>query len=104
MGLIDSSNRPVYVASQPSNAAGALAPTRARGQVLGLDLYVDRNLSGTGDNTILAVNPESYTWYEGGSTTLRTDVIGSGQIEVALVNYGACARKVNAGAYKWMVA
>ena len=104
MGLIDSSNRPVYVASQPSNAGGALAPTRARGQVLGLDLYVDRNMSGTGDETIFAVNPESYTWYEGSSTTLRTDVIGSGQIEVALVNYGACARKVNAGAYKWMVA
>jgi len=104
MGLIDGSNRPVYVASQPSNAAGALAPTRARGQVLGLDLYVDRNISGTGDSTIFAVNPESYTWYEGSSTTLRTDVIGSGQIEVALVNYGACARKVNAGAYMWMVA
>ena len=104
MGLLDSTNRAIYTAINPVNAGGSASPTSLRGQINGLNLYVDRNLSGTGDNTILITNPESYTWYESPSFKLEAAVIASGQINVAYYGYGAVATKVAKGCYKWMVA
>ena len=105
MGLVDGSNRPVYVQTiNPQNASANLTPTGVRGNLHGLNLYVSRSLSGTGDGTIVVLNPESYTWYESGTFRLESNVIASGQISVALYGYGAIATKVAAGAYKWMVA
>lgn len=105
MGLVDGSNRPVYVNTiNPQNASGNLTPVGIRGNVNGLNLYVSRSLSGTGDGTIVVLNPESYTWYESGTFRLESNVIASGQISVALYGYGALATKVAKGAYKWMVA
>ena len=107
MGLVDGSNRPLFTAIAPQNAPGTLAPGAVRGNVAGLALYVDRSLttgSGVGDGTMLVVNPESYTWYESSRFRLETNVIASGQVNVAYYGYGAIATKVAAGAYKWMVA
>jgi HK97 family phage major capsid protein len=105
MGLVDGSNRPVYVQTiNPQNASANLTPTGIRGNVHGLNLYVSRSLSGVGDGTIVVLNPESYTWYESGTFRLESNVIASGQISVALYGYGAIATKVAKGAYKWMVA
>jgi len=104
MGLVDGSNRPVYVQTiNPQNASANLTPTGVRGNVHGLNLYVSRSLSGTGDDSIIVLNPESYTWYESGTFRLESNVIASGQISVALYGYGAIATKVAKGAYKWMV-
>ena len=104
MGLVDSTNRAIYTAINPVNAGGSASPTSLRGQINGLNLYVDRNLSGTGDGTIIVVNPDSYTWYESPTFKLEANVIASGQINVAYYGYGAIATKVATGAYKWMVA
>jgi HK97 family phage major capsid protein len=104
MGLVDSTNRAIYTAVAPMNAGGNAAPTSLRGNINGYNLYVDRNLSGTGDGTIIVVNPDSYTWYESPQFKLEAAVIASGQINVAYYGYGAIATKVAAGAYKWMVA
>jgi HK97 family phage prohead protease len=38
------SGRPIYTASQPQNAGGAVSPQSLRGNVAGLDLYVSRAL------------------------------------------------------------
>ena len=103
MGLNDS-GRPIYNAVNPQNAGGLVTPNSLRGNVAGLDLYVSRSQSGTGDGDAFIVNPESYTWYESPRLQLRTNVIGTGQVEVAYYGYGAIATKVAAGAYKWMVA
>jgi len=103
MGLNDA-GRPIYNALNPSNAAGAVSPQSLQGNVAGLNLYVSRNLSGVGDDSMVIINPESYTWYESSRLALRTNVIGTGQIEVAYYGYGAIATKVAAGAYKFMVA
>jgi HK97 family phage prohead protease len=86
------------------NQGGDLGATRTAGNLLGLNFRVDRNLSGTGDNTMLVINPSSYTWYESPRVRLQTNVALNGQIEVAYYGYGAIATKVGAGAYKWMVA
>ena len=103
MGLNDA-GRPIYTASNPQNAGGALSPQSLRGNVAGLDLYVSRNLTGVGDDSMFVINPESYTWYESPRLQLRTNVIASGQVEVLYYGYGAVATKVGAGAYKFMVA
>ena len=86
------------------NQGGDLGSNRLLGNLLGLNFRVDRALSGTGDNTIMVVNPDSYTWYESPRVRLQTNVALNGQIEVAYYGYGALATKVGAGAYRWMVA
>jgi HK97 family phage major capsid protein len=89
------------------NQGGNLSAGSAVGNLLGLNFRVDRNLttgSGVGDNTIIVINPDSYTWYESSRFRLQTNVALNGQIEVAYYGYGALATKVGAGAYRWMVA
>jgi len=86
------------------NQGGDLGSNRLLGNLLGLNFRVDRNLSGTGDNTIMVINPDSYTWYESPRVRLQTNVALNGQIEVSYYGYGALATKVGAGAYRWMVA
>lgn len=105
MGLVDGSNRAVFTQTiNPQNASGNLTPTNVRGNIGGLNLRVSRALSGTGDNSIIVLNPSSYTWYESSKYRLETNLISTGQIQVAYYGYGAIATKVAAGAYKWMVA
>ncbi len=93
--------RPIYTASNPSNAGGAVSPQSLRGNVAGLDLYVSRSLSAltytTGDGSMFVINPESYTWYESPRFQLRADVIATGQVKVAYYGYGALAVKVANG-------
>jgi HK97 family phage prohead protease/HK97 family phage major capsid protein len=108
MGLVDGSNRPVFQQTiNPQNAGGTLTATAVRGNLLGLNLRVDRQLttgSGVGDNTMLIVNPDAYTWYESPRLSLQTNLISTGQVQVGYYGYGAVATKLGAGAYRWMVA
>ena len=98
---LNDSGRPIYMAQQPQNAGGVARPDSLRGSVAGLDLYVDPSLAATdADGTILIVNPDAYTWYEGPTFRLRADVIASGQITVGYYGYGALATKIAAGAFK----
>jgi HK97 family phage prohead protease len=102
MGMVDSSNRPLFIASQPQNAAGSVSQS-LRGSLLGLDLYVDYSLTGVADGSIVVVNRESFTWYESPRLQLRADKVGTGQVEVGYYGYGAIATKVPSagGAFKF---
>ena len=102
MGMVDSSNRPLFIASQPQNAAGSVSQS-LRGSLLGLDLYVDYSLTGVADGSIVVVNRESFTWYESNRLQLRADKVGTGQVEVGYYGYGAIATKVPSagGAFKF---
>ena len=95
MGYADSTGRSLYTAAQPANASGAVAPTALTGSVLGLNLYVDPNIgvSGVIDNSCYIVSPESYTTYESPTTKLQVQVLGSGQVEIAVYGYLAIAVK-----------
>ena len=108
MGLVDSSNRPIFQQTiNPQNAGGTLTATAIRGNLLGLNLRVSTALtdgSGVGDNTLIVVNPEAYTWYESPRLSLQTNVISSGQVQVGYYGYGAIATKLGAGAYLYKVA
>jgi HK97 family phage prohead protease len=96
MGLNDS-GRPIYIASNPMNAAGALSPSSTRGNVAGLDLFVSRSLSGTGDGSIYVINPDALTFYESARLSLQTNVIATGQIQVGYYGYAAVAPKLPGG-------
>lgn len=99
MGLNDG-GRPIYNASQPSNAAGLVTPTSLLGNVAGLNLYVDPTNAGDGDGTILIVNPDAYTWYESTQYQLRAESTADGSITVGVYSFGAAATKIAAGAFK----
>ena len=99
MTLADN-GRPIYTAQQPQNAGGAVSVSSLRGNVAGLDLYVDYANSGDGDGTLLVVNPDCFTWYESPQLRLTTNVIASGQIEIMYYGYGALATLAAGGAFK----
>ena len=101
IALNDTTKRPLFVAAAPMNSMGQVSTTALRGNILGLDLYVDYNIGGEGDDSIIVLNRESYTWYESPRLQLRAETVGTGAIEVGIYGYGAIATKVGAGAFRF---
>ena len=99
---LNDAGRPIYTASQPQNAGGAVSPTALQGNVAGLNLFVTPNTAaGTDtDGSILIVNPDAYTWYESPTYRLRAESTAAGQITIGYYGYGAIATKVAGGAFK----
>jgi phage head maturation protease len=98
---LNDNGRPIYVASQPSNAGGALRPDSLRGNVAGLDLYADFSApAGSDDGSMIIVNPDSYTWYESSNFQLRSESTADGSITVGLYSFGATAVKLANGAFR----
>jgi HK97 family phage major capsid protein len=97
---LNDAGRPIYTASQPMNAGGAVTPTSLTGNVAGLNLYVDPTNGGDGDGTILIVNPDAYTWYESPTYRLRAESTANGSVTIGYYGFGAIATKVGAGAFK----
>jgi phage head maturation protease len=98
---LNDNGRPIYNASQPSNAAGNVSPTSLRGNIAGLDLYADfASPAGAADGSMLIVDPLAYTWYEGTSYQLRAESTADGSITVGVYSFGACATKIAAGAFR----
>jgi HK97 family phage prohead protease len=97
---LNDNGRPIYTASQPMNAGGAVAPTSLTGSVAGLNLFVDPTNAGDTDGTILIVNPDAYTWYESPTYRLRAESTANGSVTIGYYGFGAIATKVGAGAFK----
>jgi len=97
---LNDNGRPIYNASQPQNAGGVVTPSSLRGNVAGLDLYVDYNNGGDGDGTILIVNRDAYQWFESPSFQLRSNLISTGQVSIMMYGYGSIVTKIAAGAFK----
>jgi phage head maturation protease len=98
---LNDSGRPIYVASQPQNAGGALRPDSLRGNVAGLDLYADFSApGGSDDGSLIIVNPDAYTWYESSNFQLRSESTADGSITVGIYSFGACAIKLANGAFR----
>ena len=98
---LNDNGRPIYIASQPQNAGGALRPDSLRGNVAGLDLYADFAApGGSDDGSMIIVNPSAYTWYEGTNYQLRAESTADGSINVGVYSFGACAIKLAGGAFR----
>ena len=84
----DTTGRPIYNAGQPQNAGGASSPTSLKGNVLGLDYYVDPNMVATSiDESAFIIEPGSIEIFESPALTLSTNVPTTGEIEIALYGY-----------------
>jgi len=89
MGYADDNKRALYAAAQPQNASGVVSQGSTVGNVLGANLIVDHNIttSGVADDSMFLVAPGSvYTW-ESPTTELRVNLLGTGQIQIALYGY-----------------
>jgi len=99
---LNDAGRPIYnEVTQPSNQPGLATPTSLRGRVAGLDLFVTANTAATTDidDSIMIINPDAYTWYEGTSYQLRAESTADGSITVGVYSFGAVATKIAAGAF-----
>jgi HK97 family phage major capsid protein len=98
LGSTDTTGRPIYNA-QPTamNAGGTANPTAIRGNVLGLDYYVDPNMVATSiDESAFIIEPRSIEIFESPALQLATNVPTTGEIEIMLYGYIA-AQAVFAG-------
>lgn len=93
MGYQDGADRPLYMASSPQNAPGAVRGTSIVGSVLGTELYVDPHFGAGGDEGMVLVAPEAATFYESAVRQVRAEAIGTGQIEISVYGYAAIAVK-----------
>ena len=94
----DTTDRPIFTATSPYNAAGSSAPTSVRGNILGLELYVDANMVSTSiDDAAFIVVPSSIAIYESPVLRLSTNVPTSGEIELMLYGYLATKTLVSGG-------
>jgi HK97 family phage major capsid protein len=88
LSSVDSTGRPIYSANLPMNAGGQSAPNSLKGNVMGLDYYVDANMVATNiDESAFIIEPNSIEIYESPALTLSTNVPTTGEIEIALYGY-----------------
>ena len=103
MGATDTTKRPIYNAIQPMNAAGQVGPQSIRGNVLGLDLYVDKNFTETtvDDNSAIILAPEAFTVYRGPQAYMSVNVVSNLQVQVAIYGFMATIAKMPNGIIKF---
>ncbi len=103
MGSVDTTGRPIYSASQPMNAAGTTGPGSIRGNVLGLDLYVDKNFTATTtiDDSAVILAPEAFTVYQSPTAYMSVNVVSNLQVQVAIYGYMATIAKMPKGIVKF---
>ncbi len=99
---------PMLIESSPGNktiagttgrdSGGVAGPQSLRGNVLGLDLYVDPNaVATTIDESAFIVTPSSVAIYESPVLRMSTNVVTSGEIETMLYGYLAVGVLVAGG-------
>ena len=99
LGAVDSTGRPIYSSSQPMNAGGLTQPGSIRGNVLGLDLYVDKNFAATTtvDDSAIILAPEAFTVYQSPQAYMSVNVVSNLQVQVAIYGYMATIAKMPKG-------
>jgi HK97 family phage prohead protease len=102
MGATDSTGRPIYNASAPMNSGGLSTPTSIRGNVLGLDLYVDHQMvSTTIDDSAFIVAPEAMTVYRSPQAYMSVNVVSNLQIQIAIYGFMATIVKMPNGLVRY---
>ena len=105
MGAVDTTGRPIYNAVNPWNAAGESNPGAIKGNVLGLDLYVDyQAVATTIDNSAFIVVPDAVTWYESPTSYFSVNNVSNMEVQTAIYGYGSLVVKNAKGIRKFNVA
>ena len=103
LGATDTTGRPIYNAIQPMNAAGQVAPSSIRGNVLGLDLFVSKNFAATtfDDGSAAILAPEAFTVYRSPQAFMSVNVVSNLQVQVAIYGFMATIAKMPYGIIKF---
>jgi hypothetical protein len=102
IGAKDTTDRPIFTAQNPMNAGGASSPTSIRGNILGLDLYVDAGMVNTTiDDSAFIIVPSAIAIYESPVLRLSTNIPTSGEIELMLYGYLATKTLVSGGLQRY---
>jgi hypothetical protein len=103
MGASDTTGRPIYSASQPMNAGGLTQPGSIRGNVLGLDLYVDKNFAATTtvDDSAIILATDAFTVYQSPTAYMSVNVVSNLQVQVAIYGYMATIAKMPKGIIRY---
>ena len=106
MGATDTTKRPIYNAIQPMNAAGQVGPQSIRGNVLGLDLFIDKNFTETtvDDSSALILAPEAFTVYRSPQAYMSVNVVSNLQVQVAIYGFMATIAKMPNGIVRYLKA
>ena len=108
----DTTGRPIYTLSSPQfNAAGQVVPTSIKGSALGLDVYVDKFITGTStgldDNSMFIIAPETAIWWESPTANFSVnhvaDATGNMVLQTAIYGYGAGKVTIPAGVRRFNV-
>ncbi len=89
LGATDTTGRPIYNAQNLTmNAAGDAKPTSLKGNVLGLDLFIDSNVVQTTINeSAFIIDPDAIEIFESPQLRLSTNIVSSGEIQIMLYGY-----------------
>jgi HK97 family phage major capsid protein len=105
MGATDSTGRPIYNAAAPMNSGGLSTPTSIRGNVLGLDLYVDHQMVATTiDDSAFIVAPEAMTVYRSPQAYMSVNVVSNLQVQIAIYGFMATIVKMPKGLVRYNLA
>lgn len=105
MGYTDTTGRPIYNATNPWNAAGESKPTSIKGNVLGLDLFVDKNVTtGLVDESAFIIAPEAAVWFETPESFFSVNVVSNMAVQTAIYGYGAPKVLIPAGVRRFNLA
>lgn len=103
LGAKDTTDRPLYSAANPYNAAGQVMPSSIKGNVIGLDLFVDKNfaVTTTADDSAIILAPEAFTVYMGPQAFMSVNVVANLQVQIAIYSYMATIGKMSKGVQRW---
>ena len=95
LGAVDGSNRPLFAAAAPQNAAGLITQGSTNGTVAGLNLVVDPNYTGgTSNIKVGLVYPTmAMRFHESGTLQIRANVVANGQLEIGIYGYVAVVNR-----------
>ena len=98
IGSLDTTGRSLFNAASPMNSSGQSSPRGLRGDVMGLDLWVDANMVATTiDDCAFIVTPSAIAVYESPMLSLTTNITATGEIAVELYAYFAAKTLVAGG-------
>ena len=106
LGAVDGSNRPLFAAAAPQNAAGLITQGSTNGSVAGLNLVVDANYTGDNGNAkhALVYPTDAMRFHESGTLQIRANVVANGQLEIGIYGYVAVVNRYPAAFRKLNVA
>ena len=106
LGTVDGSQRPLFAAAAPQNAAGLISQGSTAGTVAGLGLVVDPNYTGDDANAkhALVYPSNAMRFHESAKIELRTNIVANGQLQIGLYGYAAVVNRYPAAFRKLNVA